>query len=221
MNWTVSDVTAVVTCFESGDLLQRALDSICSQGPINIVLIDDGSRDCSCLDLAPNYERLMHLTKENGGHPSALNFGISRVETGLIAFLDDDDEWLPGKSDRQVNLLNVSNAEVVIGAVNNVWEHNGDVQREIRFPSTRMLGSSMFTTRSLRRVGDFAQEARHHSIIDWWSKAEAAGLDLIHDDEPALMRRIDGRNSGIVHRDAARHDLLHHLHNHLTRQRSS
>jgi hypothetical protein len=34
------------------------------------------------------------------------------------------------------------------------------------------------------------------------------------------MRRIHGQNSGVIHREAARHDLLHHLRSHLARRKS-
>ena len=220
MTWAVADVTAVITCHESGPFLSRALESVASQGPISIVLVDDGSTKRSCFELAPRYERLVHVTKDNGGQPTALNHGVDHVKTDLVAFLDDDDEWLPGKTERQVALLNSTSADVVIGGVWNVRECAGtDEEREF-FPSARVLGSSMFTLNGIHRVGRFSQETRHHSIVDWWSRANEVGLEVVHDNEPALLRRIHGRNSGIVHRDVARHDLLHHLRNHLARRNS-
>ena len=221
MTWNVSDISAVITCHDSGPFLERALESVASQGPVSIVLVDDGSSDCLCFELAPRYERLMHVIKDNGGHPSALNCGLDHVHTDLVTFLDDDDEWLPGKIEHQLELLNSTQADVVIGGVWNVRQcPNATEEREF-FPSARVLGSSMFTMTGVHRVGRFAEETRHHSIIDWWSRADEVGLEAIYDHEPALLRRIHGRNSGIVHRDVARHDLLHHLRNHLARQKSS
>lgn len=221
MTWSVADITAVITCHDAGPLLHRALDSVASQGPVRIVLVDDGSTNCACFDIARNYAHLLHITKENGGHPSALNCGIDHVETDLVAFLDDDDEWLPGKAARQVDLLEASGAEVAIGGVWSVWECNDAEARRSYVPAARVLGSSTFTTGGIRRIGPFTQETRHHSIIDWWSRAAELGLETVCDDEPALLRRIHGGNSGIVHRTEARHDLLHHLRNHVARRKSS
>ena len=220
MTWTVADLTAVITCHDSGQFLGRALDSVASQGPISIVLVDDGSSDCSCFELAPQYERLVHVIKENGGQPTALNCGISHVRTDLIAFLDDDDEWLPGKAERQIRLLNSTRADAAVGGVWNVRDCAEADEGRVFFPTVRLLGSSTFTTRGMRRVGQFSEETRHHSIIDWWSRANEVGLEVVNDDEPALLRRIHGRNSGIVHRDVAHHDLLHHLRHHVARRQS-
>ncbi|MEN9801717.1 MAG: hypothetical protein RLZ37_842 [Actinomycetota bacterium] len=220
MTRNVGDITAVITCHDSGPLLVRALESVASQGSINIVLVDDGSTHCSCFELAPRYEQLVHVVKDNGGHPTALNYGLDHVRTDVVAFLDDDDEWLPGKTERQLELLNSTKADVVIGGVWNVRDCAGAGEERAYFPSARMLGSSMFTMSGLHRVGPFSQETRHHSIVDWWSRADEICLEAVHDDEPALLRRIHGQNSGIVHRDVARHDLLHHLRNHVTRRKS-
>ena len=220
MTWNVGDITAVITCHDSGPLLGRALESVASQGPISIVLVDDGSTCCSCFELAPRYERLVHIVKVNGGHPTALNCGLDHVRTDVVAFLDDDDEWLPGKADRQLGLLWSAQADAVVGGVWNVRERPGATEECAYFSPARVLGSSMFTMNGVHRVGRFSQETRHHSIVDWWSRAVEVGLDVIHDDEPALMRRIHGQNSGVIHREAARHDLLHHLRSHLARRKS-
>jgi len=220
MTWSSSDVTAVVTCHDSGRFLSQALESVASQGSVSIVLVDDGSTNCSCFELAPRYERLTHVVKNNGGHPSALNCGLDHVRTDLVAFLDDDDEWLPGKTERQLELLNSTRADIAVGGVWNVRDCAGADEERAYFPAVRLLGSSMFTMDGLLRVGRFSQETRHHSIVDWWSRADESCLEVVHDHEPALLRRIHGQNSGIVHRDVARHDLLHHLRNHVARRKS-
>ncbi len=220
MRWSICDITAVITCHDSGPFLASALESVASQGSINIILVDDGSTHCSCFELAPRYERLEHVVKDNGGHPTALNCGLDHVRTDLVTFLDDDDEWLPGKTEHQLEVLCSKAADVVVGGVWNVRECPGAAEERAYFPFARVLGSSMFTMNGIRRVGRFSHETRHHSIVDWWSRADEVGLDIVQDNEPALMRRIHGGNSGIMHREAARHDLLHHLRNHLARRKS-
>jgi glycosyltransferase involved in cell wall biosynthesis len=214
VTWGAADVTAVVTCFESGEFLQKALDSIRSQGPIKIVLVDDGSTNCSCRDIAGNYEHLFRIERDNGGQAAALNSGVAEVRTELIAFLDDDDEWLPGKVQRQVDLMVRTGADVVVGGVHTVIQRDGMVIADSLFPATRLLGTATAQTQVVRKVGPFPESIRHHGVVDWWARADRAGQVLVKDDEPVLLRRIHGRNSGIIHRDAARLELLHVLRDH-------
>jgi glycosyltransferase involved in cell wall biosynthesis len=218
MTWGAADVTAVVTCFESGEFLKKALDSIKSQGPIRIVLVDDGSTSCSCRDISGNYEHLLRIDRVNGGQAAAINSGVAEVRTELIAFLDDDDEWLPGKVQRQVDLMVRTGADVVVGGVRSVIQHDDVIKSDSLFPATRLLGAVTAQTQLVRKVGPFPESIRHHAIVEWWSRADREAQVLVNDDEPVLLRRIHGRNSGVIHRDAARRDLLHVLRNHAARR---
>lgn len=216
--WTLSDITAVVTCFESKHWLHRCLESIRREGPISIILVDDGSQECSCADLAQRYDSITHIKRANGGHPAALNTGIAQVQTALTAFLDDDDEWIPGKAHRQITLLNTTECDVVTGRVRNVTIRNGVTVHQFESPPARILGSSTFRTDALRAVGAFDEHVPMHSVVDWWSRAQAAGISRCADDEVALIRRIHGENLGIRNRAAGNRDLLQHLRSHLQRR---
>ena len=77
-----------------GDLVSRGHE---------VIVIDD----CSPTDLAPvvadfdgtvQYERL----KANSGANVARNRGISLAAGDLVAFLDDDDIWMPEKLEQQI-----------------------------------------------------------------------------------------------------------------------
>lgn len=210
-------VTAVVTCFESSDLLMRALASIRAQGELLIVLVDDGSRSCACHSLDPDDPGLVRVARPHGGQGAALNAGISLVRTPFVTFLDSDDEWLPGKVERQQELLRSGRLDAVVGGVWNVTEVDGVVTDRQYFSSARLLGAITARRDSLRRVGCFPEDGRMHAIVDWWSRAEAARLRIGTDREPALMRRIHGGNEGIIHRSQARRDLLARIRSHRER----
>lgn len=74
-----------------------------------IVLVDDGSTD-ETPDLARDYqhrlgERFVYVSQSNAGPGAARNHGISRCRGRFVTFLDSDDEYLPTKLARQVELL--------------------------------------------------------------------------------------------------------------------
>jgi glycosyltransferase involved in cell wall biosynthesis len=79
--------------------------------PMEIVVVDDGSRDQTpalvraLAQAAPAETPIRLLRKENGGPASARNLGIAQTRGELVAFLDADDLWLPAKLSRQCALL--------------------------------------------------------------------------------------------------------------------
>jgi len=211
-------MSAVVTCHDSGPLLLRAIDSIRQQGSITVVLVDDGSTSCVCERVAGDVVR---IRKPHSGQGASLNAGIARVDTPFVSFLDDDDEWIPGKASRQWELLRASTADAVVGGVINMEQQADGTEQRRAFLSARVLGAMTFLTAAMRRVGPFDESRRLHGIIDWWSRADTEGINTIADPEPALLRRIHGSNIGLTQRARARQDLLHHLRAHRSRIRDS
>jgi glycosyltransferase involved in cell wall biosynthesis len=90
-------------------LLPRAIQSVLDQKYKNleIIVIDDGSTDetsqvvAKFLNPQMRYERFM----ENRGIGAARNTGVIMAKGELIAFIDSDDLWLPGKLNYMVGLF--------------------------------------------------------------------------------------------------------------------
>ena len=114
-------VSVIVPTYNRADLLPRALDSILGQtyeGPIEVIVIDDGSTDhtAAIMDryLAGNSAvRVRFEQPGRGGVVAARNHGVSIATGTWIAFLDSDDEWLPGKLAAQIALAEATGAGVV------------------------------------------------------------------------------------------------------------
>lgn len=93
-------------------LLRRALYSVFDQvgeSRLDIVLVDDGSpvpveSVADELGSVASRVRWLRLAR-NGGIVGALNAGIAAARHPLIARLDADDRWLPGKLDAQLALF--------------------------------------------------------------------------------------------------------------------
>jgi glycosyltransferase involved in cell wall biosynthesis len=96
------------------ELTKRAVESVLSQTlpALEIVLIDDGSFD-ETADLLPRHigghpawrERVRYWRQDNQGPGAARNNGIARAKGEWLAFLDNDDLWLPQKLECQFRAL--------------------------------------------------------------------------------------------------------------------
>lgn len=62
-----------------------------------IIVVDDGSTDRTPEIVKMFEPQVRLLRKENGGQASAFNAGIPECKGEIIAFLDGDDWWAPGK----------------------------------------------------------------------------------------------------------------------------
>ena len=126
-------VSAIITTHNRATLLPRAVDSVLAQTYSNyeIVIVDDGSSDNTQEIIAGFRDpRIRSIRRDQGGGAStARNTGIRMARGEYIAFLDDDDEWLPTKLERQVAILDSSSHRVglVYGWVDFVDDSTGDV----------------------------------------------------------------------------------------------
>ena len=97
-------VSVVIPVRNGKDYLQEALDSVLQQSftDLELLLINDGSTDDNYdrYALQDSRIRVIHLT--GTGVSRARNVGMAQSRGDLIAFLDADDIWFPGKLMAQV-----------------------------------------------------------------------------------------------------------------------
>lgn len=102
-------VSVVVPTYNRSRLVTRAIHSVLSQtySYLECIVVDDASNDdTDRVVQSIQDDRLVYLRHETRRHASAArNTGIAHAKGDLIAFLDDDDEWLPTKVEKQVALL--------------------------------------------------------------------------------------------------------------------
>jgi glycosyltransferase involved in cell wall biosynthesis len=114
--------------------LRCAITSIVEQkfdGPYEIILIDDGSPRpiAELLAGAPLGVRAdIRCVRQNRGNGlvQALNRGLSEAKYDLIARLDDDDVWLPGKIDKQLRRLAADPELTILGTGMRLVFESGD-----------------------------------------------------------------------------------------------
>jgi glycosyltransferase involved in cell wall biosynthesis len=102
-------VSVVVDTYNHEAFIRDAIISVLQQeyqlGAVEVLVVDDGSRDGTAKQLSAFADRVRIICKENGGQASALNLGVSRAKGHIIAFLDGDDWWHPRKLEAVVGYL--------------------------------------------------------------------------------------------------------------------
>lgn len=102
------EVSAIIPTFNRRDLLLRAIGSVLAQTHAvdEIIVVDDGSTDGTERALAQRYgDQVRYVWQANAGVSAARNHGMSLARGRYLALLDSDDEWLPEKTARQLELL--------------------------------------------------------------------------------------------------------------------
>ena len=100
-------VSVVIPTFNAARYVPQAVASVLDQtyAPLQVIVVDDGSTDNTTEVLEPFLERIEYHRQENRGASAARNLGIDLATGKYIAFLDADDLWAPGKTARQVRVL--------------------------------------------------------------------------------------------------------------------
>ena len=93
--------TILIDSYNYGEYIEEAVSSALAQDfpaeQREILVVDDGSTDDTQERLRKFGEAIRYLRKPNGGQASAFNFGFEHARGEVIALLDADDVWLPGK----------------------------------------------------------------------------------------------------------------------------
>jgi glycosyltransferase involved in cell wall biosynthesis len=180
-----STISAVVPTFNRASHVCRAVDSILRQSsPADeIIVVDDGSTDGTARLLRSRYQRRVQVIEQaNGGVSSARRRGLQAASGDWIAFLDSDDEWLPGRLEAMARVAEGVDESVVCvfgdtlvrrddGAETMLFaEHAFNASRPLKiyydalptqFPFMfSLLGSSLLRRDALLQTGAFLEGLR-------------------------------------------------------------
>ncbi|MFE6254105.1 glycosyltransferase family 2 protein [Agromyces sp. NPDC057865] len=99
-------VDVVVATHRLLPFLAVALESVRDQTWLDrrIIVVDDGCADPEAVERVAGPEAIV-LHRRNGGQAAARNSGIDAGDGELVAFLDDDDVWPPGRLEQLVGVL--------------------------------------------------------------------------------------------------------------------
>lgn len=197
------DYTVIIPAYNAGQTIAQAIESALRQepAPAGIIVVDDGSTD-ETRKLAESFDACVRvLSQPNCGPGAATSLGISHCITPIIAGLDADDLWLPGKMERQLGYLaaNESCAGVFSRMQHFGESIDGTVVQDGWGRTTMVLRRQLFDV-----VGTIVDPpGMRGEMVDWIARAREAGFELTLLPEVLARRRVsDGSLSR--QRDAAK-----------------
>lgn len=121
-------VSVIIPTYNRAHTLLRAIESVLNQKGVSfeLVIVDDGSVDGTreLIVGLPLQSEIKYLFQSNRGPSAARNHGIQNSSSEFIAFLDSDDEWLPGKLAAQLRFFE-ENPDYLICQTEEIWIRNG------------------------------------------------------------------------------------------------
>ena len=193
---TMPLVSVIIPVFDGARFLPDAIASIVGQGhePLDIIVVDDGSRDDidDAVAALPCDVRL--LKQAHAGPGAARNAGIRNATADFIAFLDVDDLWLPDMLQVCLEAFETApDLDVVIGDAQHSkfdpetgeWVYIGDAQETFPFH----ISAAMFRRRAFEQVGLFDEKMEFDEDLDWFMRARDCRAIVEHIDRPALLVR--------------------------------
>ena len=102
-------VSVIIPAYNCAGMISRAIDSALIQKvPLEIIVIDDGSRDDldRVMEAYRDNPALSYVKNEkNMGASGSRNRGVAMAKGSYVAFLDADDYWAEGKLKKQLEVM--------------------------------------------------------------------------------------------------------------------
>lgn len=221
-------VSVVIGTRNSERYLAEALVSIRDGGfdDLETIVVDCASTDRT-REIAASFGARV-IAQDGSGLFAGWNQGVAAARGALIAFLDSDDRWAPGKLGAQVAALDRDpGLDYVIGRVRFFLEpgmpeppgfraeFEGD-EHVAPMPGTLLARREVFD-----RIGGFRTEYEISSDVDWFARLKDAGMRSAVVPEALIHKRVHDSNLSHFQARAMNAELVNLLRASIHRQRAA
>ena len=131
-------VSVIIPAYNCAEFIETAIDSVLIQNvPLEIIVINDCSTDHleEVLERYSSDIRIRILNNEkNLGVAQSRNKGVAAARGKYVAFLDADDQWMPGKLEKQLEMLEKTGL-VLCCTARELMEYDGTPTGQILSPN--------------------------------------------------------------------------------------
>lgn len=201
-----TSISVIVAVRDEERYVGAAIDSILGQTrpPEEVLVVDDGSEDGTASVVRRFGPPVRYVGQGRLGVATALNRGLAEARGELIAFLDADDLWEPRKLELQLAALRRDpDLDLVLCHVEQFHSPElGERERaRIHLPRGRfpglVKGAVLVRRAALDKVGGFDPRWDLTDFLDWYARAQEAGLRIEVLPAVLVRRRLHTSNSGL------------------------
>jgi len=225
-------VSVVLPTHNRVDLLALAVESVLAQTEqrFELIVVDDGSKDgtpqyLSATTTRDRRVRAVRLDTALGG-AAARNEGIRLSNGEWVAFLDDDDRWLPAKLEKQLIALR-TNPRAIAASCGYIRVFPSLKRKIVVIPPSvtlqqllefNILGSAslcLCSAQMLRKISGFDPKLRSGHDLDLWVRLHQQG-EIVVCSEPLVLYQMHNRpritNNMLMQYAGARRIYFKHRH---------
>jgi len=134
-------VSVIIPTYNRANFLRSAIQSVLNQTfkDFEVIVVDDASTD-NTRQLIHEFvdDRICYIAhNKNRGGSASRNTGIESSKGKFIAFLDDDDMWMPTKLEKQLLLVNMNPEISVVYTGARIIDKDGKAGRQLQNPSLK------------------------------------------------------------------------------------
>ncbi len=196
-------VSVIITTHNRKEMLVKAIESVLGQTykKLECIVVDDASTDGTREHITEyiNNKRILYYyisENESRGGNYARNVGLENASGDVVAFLDDDDEWLSTKIEKQLFKLSEENQFVYCGRIfgtgiefyklyeediKNCKYKEGDLSKEVLVHVIGVTSTIMVKHQLIDKVGKFDENLKA------WQEYDLC-IRLLQNTKAAIVR---------------------------------
>lgn len=200
-------ISVVTPTYNRPELLINSVNSVLSQtySDFELIVIDDCSSDNTPGVLKGFRDERLKVIRNssNKGIAAVRNIGVTSSQGKYIAFLDDDDEWLPDKLEKQIRIM--ENSPESLGCVysgclttgpdgseivsTSIPRYRNKVLNELLLENFITTSTTLVKKSSIEKAGLFDEDIPYGEDYDMWIRI-AEDFEFDFAPEPLTKYRI-------------------------------
>lgn len=210
-----ASVSVVIPTWNRAHTIRRAIESALRQSlpVLEILVCDDGSTDDTASGvarIAAHDARVRWIAGERAGRPAIpRNRGLRESQGAWLAFLDSDDEWVPGKLEAQLDAARRSGARAVCSNATRVPVDGSESSAWLDWNRPRLTFSDLLTLNRvvcsscvlhrslLETTGGFPEEPEFKAVEDYVLWLRVAALTDFAYCRDTLVRYCDDPGASV------------------------